>query len=86
MGMLGREDRLTLFLRMVPTLLLHGLLSPVGTDVLPLPRRGRRPEEAEKVLGLSWYCLPLAPVSPLEMGPAADYKRMVTVPHPVSGW
>ena len=62
MGMLGNEARLARFLRVTPRLFLRGLLSPVGTDRVPLPRRGRRPVEAEKVLGQSWSCL--APESP----------------------
>lgn len=70
-GMLGREDRLARFLRRV-LLFLHGLLCPVGTDSVPLPRKGRRPVETEKVPELGLSHLPLATVSPVEMGPAAD--------------
>lgn len=61
-GMLGSEARLARFLRMTP-MFLRGLFSPVGTDMVPLPRRGRRPVEAEKVPGWSWSCLSSAPVT-----------------------
>lgn len=49
------------FLR-IPPMFLRGLLSPVGTDMVPLPRRGRRPVETEEVLEWHWSCLSLAPV------------------------
>lgn len=62
-GMLGREARLARFLRTTPMLFLRGLLNPVGTDRVPLLRRGRRPEEAEKILGQSLSCL--IPCGPL---------------------
>lgn len=56
-GMLGSEARLARFLRTTPVLCLRGLLIPVGTDRVPLPRRGRRPVGGEKVLGWSQFCL-----------------------------
>lgn len=56
-GMLGSEARVARFLRMTPVLFLRGLLSPVGTDRALLPRRGRRPVEAEEALAWSPSCL-----------------------------
>lgn len=56
-GMLGSEARLARFLWMAPMWFLRGLLIPVGTDRVPLPRRGRRPVEAKTALAWSWFCL-----------------------------
>lgn len=76
-GMLGSEARLARFLRMTPTLFLRGLLSPVGTDRVLLPRRGRRPVEAEKTPAWSRSCL-----SP---SPRVGYGRAGVAPCPVAG-
>lgn len=73
MGMLGNEARLARFLRVMPRLFLRGLLSPVGTDRVPLPRRGRRPVEAEKVFGQSWSCL--APDPPFGNGLIGELRE-----------
>ena len=73
MGMLGNEARLARFLRMTPRLFLWGLLSPLGTDRVPLPRRGRRPAEAEKVPGQSRSCL--APEPRFGNGPIGELRE-----------
>ena len=68
-GMLGREARLAHFLRMTPTSFLRGPLSLVGTDRVLLPRRGRRPVDTQKVLGLGRSVFPRPQCPPLKMGP-----------------
>ena len=73
MAMLGNEARLARFLRMTPRLFLQGLLSLVGTDRVLLPRRGRRPAEAEKVLGQSRSCL--APEPLFGNGPIGELRE-----------
>lgn len=70
MGMLGNEQARAGPLPQDDTKAsLRGLLSLVGTDRVPLPRRGRRPAEAEKVLGQSQSCL--AP-EPFGNGPIGE--------------
>lgn len=64
-GMLGSEALSARFFRMTSVLFLQGLLSPAGTERVPLPRRVRRPVEAEKVRGQSWSCLSPGPRVPL---------------------
>lgn len=74
--MLGREARLARFLWRAPMLFLRGLLIPVGSDRVPLPRKGRRPVGRNP--GLSGFFTSLADVS-VAMGTSAGGKVCFSV-------